>query len=106
MVPEKDYHRSRFLYDSVNGTYTCPEGNDMHYRFSIPKGTRPDIVYRVYTMDSCSTCAVKKRCTNSVTGTWTERWEHADVEDQHWKRMNSKGVEKIILRKRTVEHPF
>ena len=35
-----------------------------------------------------------------------ERWEHADLEDQHWKRMDSKGVEKMILRKRTVEHPF
>ena len=35
-----------------------------------------------------------------------ERWEHVDVEEQHWKRMNSKGVEKMILRKRTVEHPF
>ena len=35
-----------------------------------------------------------------------ERWEHADVEDQQWKRMDSKGVKKMILRKRTVEHPF
>jgi hypothetical protein len=35
-----------------------------------------------------------------------ERWESADVEDQHWKRINSKGVEKMILRKRTVECPF
>ena len=35
-----------------------------------------------------------------------ERREHADVEDQHWKCMDSKGVEKMVLRKRTVEHPF
>ena len=106
MIPEKDYHRSRFSYDSDNDTYTCPEGNEMHYRFSTPNSTRPEIVYRVYTTDACFTCAVKKRCTNSVRGRWMERWEHADLEDQHWKRMDSKGVEKMILRKRTVEHPF
>ena len=106
MVPERDYHRSRFPYNPVKDTYTCPEGNEMHYRFSTPNSTRPDIVYRVYTTDACITCAVKNRCTNSVRGRWMERWEHADVEEQHWKRMNSKGVEKMVLRKRTVERPF
>ena len=105
-VPERDYHRSRFLYDPLKDTYRCPEGNEMHYRFSTPNSTRPEIVYRVYTTDACFTCAVKNRCTNSVRRKWMERWEHADVEDQHWKRMNSRGVEKMILRKRTVEHPF
>ena len=35
-----------------------------------------------------------------------ERWEHGDIEDEHWKRMKEKGVQKMILRKRTVEHPF
>lgn len=78
----------------------------MHYRFNTPNSARPEIVYKVYTTDACFTCAVKKRCTNSVRGRWMERWEHADVEEEHWKRMNSKGVEKMILRKRTVEHPF
>ena len=78
----------------------------MHYRFSTPNSTRPDIVYRVYTTDACFTRVVKNKCTNSVRGRWMERWEHADVEEQHWKRMNSKGVEKMVLRKRTVEHPF
>ena len=105
-VPKRDYHRSRFLYDPLKDTYRCPEGNEIHYRFSTPNSTRPEIVYRVYTTDACFTCAVKNRCTNSVRRKWMERWEHADVEDQHWKRMNSRGVEKMILRKRTVEHPF
>ena len=35
-----------------------------------------------------------------------ERWEHGDIENEHWKRMKEKGVQKMILRKRTVEHPF
>ena len=35
-----------------------------------------------------------------------ERWEHGDIEDEHWKRMKEKGVQKMILRKRTMEHPF
>ena len=51
-VPEKYYHRSRFSYDPVKDTYRCPEGNEMHYRFSTPNSGRPDIVYRVYTTDA------------------------------------------------------
>ena len=71
-VPEKDYHKSRFSYDPVKDTYRCPEGNDMHYRFNTPNSARPEIVYKVYTTDACFTCAVKKRCTNSVSGRWRD----------------------------------
>ena len=71
-VPERAYHKSRFSYDPVKDTYRCPEGNDMHYRFNTPNSARPEIVYKVYTTDACFTCAVKKRCTNSVSGRWRD----------------------------------
>ena len=45
-------------------------------------------------------------CTTSPKGRRMLRWEHTDIDDDHWTRMKSRGREKIILRKRTVEHPF
>jgi hypothetical protein len=63
----------------------------MHYRFSTPNSTRPEIVYRVYTTDAYFTSAVKKRCTNFIRGRWMERWEHADVVENHWKAHELKG---------------
>jgi hypothetical protein len=35
-----------------------------------------------------------------------QRWDYADIEDEPWRRMKSKGRDKMMLRKITVEHPF
>ena len=35
-----------------------------------------------------------------------QRWEYGDIEDEHWRRMKSRGRDKMKLRKSTVEHPF
>ena len=105
-VPAPKYHKDRFTYDKSRDVYTCPQDNEMHYRFNWPNLRNPKVSYRIYSTSACISCSVRNRCTGSVRGRWIERWEYGDIEDEHWKGMKEKGGEKMILRKRTVEHPF
>lgn len=105
-IPAPEYHLSKFVYNHMNDSYTCPQGHEMHYRFDEPSSQHPGLKYRIYSTPYCMECPVKSLCTNSVRGRWIYRWEHEDIEEEHWRRMKSKGSEKMILRKKTVEHPF
>lgn len=101
-----EYASSKFIYDKERDVYICPQGNEMHYRFNVPNGLKNKVWYRVYTTDACKYCPAVEKCTTSPKGRRMLRWEHADIEDDHWKRMKSRGRDKMKLRKRTVEHPF
>ena len=105
-IPTPEYHKDRFLYDKSRDVYTCPQGNEMHYRFNWPNLRSSGVRYRIYSTPECMNCPARSKCSTSVRGRWIERWEYGDIEDEHWKRMKEKGTEKMILRKRTVEHPF
>ena len=101
-----EYASSKFIYDKERDVYICPQGNEMHYRSNVPNGLKNKVFYRVYSTDACKSCPVVKKCTTSKRGRWMQRWEYADIEDEHWRRMKSRGRDKMKLRKRTVEHPF
>ncbi len=101
-----EYASSRFIYDRERDVYVCPQGSEMHYRFNVPNGLKNKVWYRVYSTDACRSCPVVKKCTTSERGRWMQRWEYADIEEEHWRRMKSKGRDKMRLRKSTVEHPF
>ena len=105
-IPLPEYHIDKFTYNKTRDVYTCPQGNEMHYRFIWPNLRSQGVRYRIYSTPACLNCPVRSKCTGSVRGRWIERWEYGDIEDEHWKRMKEKGAEKMILRKRTVEHPF
>ena len=105
-LPKPEYHRSKFLYDKEKDVYVCPQGNEMHYNFVREVSSQHRVRYRIYTTDACKLCPVRDKCTHSPRGRRMERWEHGDIEYEHWKRMKEKRVQKMILRKRTVEHPF
>ena len=105
-IPTSEYHKDNFTYDRSRDVYTCPQGNEMHYRFNWPNLRSHGVRYRIYSTPKCMNCPVRSKCSTSVRGRWIERWEYGDIEDEHWKRMKEKGTEKMILRKSTVEHPF
>ena len=102
-IPAPEFHESKFRYSSENDTYTCPQGNEMHFFRKLNKG---DKTYTVYTTPACVTCPVRSRCTRSVTGRKISRWEHQELLDKHRKKMITHGSEKMKKRKAMVEHPF
>ena len=63
-----EYASSNFIYDRKSDSYTCPQGNEMHYRFNIPNGLKNKVWYRVYSTDACKSCPVLMKCTKSRRG--------------------------------------
>ncbi len=101
-----EYASSNFIYDRERDLYICLQGNEMHYRFNVPNGLKNKVWYRIYSTDECKSSPAVNKCTKSRRGRWMLRWEYADIEDEHWKRMKSRGRDKMKLRKSTVERPF
>ncbi|MHB1440801.1 MAG: IS1182 family transposase [Cuniculiplasma sp.] len=102
-VPAPEFHESRFRYNKEDDTYTCPQGNIMHF---MSKRRNEKKLFLVYGTGACAQCPVKSRCTTSKNGRRMYRWEHQELLDDHRKKMLLYGSEKMKKRKALVEHPF
>ena len=59
--PMHDFHRDKFLYDSENNTYLCPQGKALPYRRKDRGVGKENYIYRAKRSD-CRSCLFKQKC--------------------------------------------
>lgn len=95
-IPIREYKSDRFLYDSVNDTYTCPEGQVL-----VHLGGKQ----RRYGTPACTNCSARARCTNNKKGRIVLRNQNAEALERLQKRMTA-SPERIKKRGQIVEPIF
>ncbi len=98
------FNRSLFQYDVDRDVYICPANQELPYRCtSLENGL---MLKRYWAYDPiCRACKLKPQCSNSKQPRRITRWEHQGQLDQMDELMSSMP-ESMLIRKRTVEHPF
>jgi len=74
---EKPYHKVNFTYNWKTDSFTCPMGEQLHYKNNRKLNGE---LMRVYSTNKCKTCPVKNQCTKSRV---KEIFEHAN--NLRWK---------------------
>jgi transposase len=84
----KDYLVSKFKYDKITDTYTCPKGETLKTTGSWHKKTRDKDSYnfKKYRTPKCKECPVKHLCTSRATGREIDRSQYADAVEENNKR--------------------
>lgn len=102
------YQTDRFIYDSINDTYTCPQKavlttNGISYK-KIRK-SKTTYFIKKYTTRQCKTCPVKHLCTSAKGSRQIERSQYQEVIDENNKRVDANAA-LCKPRQQIVEHPF
>lgn len=110
-APDPRFNKSEFLYDEVEDTYTCPEGQVLKPAPSIythRDARKPEYVFtfKKYRTTACRQCSSRELCTKSKTNVrHIQRSEHDGAIERNKERMDTK--EEIYKnRQAIVEHPF
>lgn len=74
---QKQYHKVNFTYNWKTDSFTCPMGEQLHYKNNRKLNGE---LMRVYSTNKCKTCPVKNQCTKSRV---KEIFEHAN--NLRWK---------------------
>ena len=74
---QKPYHKVNFTYNWKTDSFTCPMGEQLHYKNNRKLNGE---LMRVYSTNKCKNCPVKNQCTKSRV---KEIFEHAN--DLRWK---------------------
>jgi len=93
-----------FIHNPQEDTYECPAGQILTFR-GYRKRKASGQVEKKYTTHACYTCGQKLKCTRTKTTRYIYRWEHEEVMEQLYQRMEERP-EIIKKRKALVEHPF
>lgn len=85
---QPDYLVSKFTYDTITDTYTCPQGETLHTTGRWHKKTRDKDSYefKKYRTSKCKTCPVKHLCTSRAGGREIDRSQYADAVEANNKR--------------------
>ena len=95
------FNNDAFIYDADKNVYICPAKEELTWRsFYVEKGKK----LNSYWASNCRTCPIKAQCTPAKERK-VRRWEHEVVLEQMQARLDS-APQMMIVRKRTVEHPF
>jgi transposase len=99
------YHKSRFAYDADTDSYTCPQGQPLHYTHTLPpRGARPPA--RVYQCGACGPCPVRDQCTRNRRGrTITRDAYEAHRQAQRGRRAHSQ-VQQLLRRRKAIIEPL
>ncbi len=102
------YQTDKFIYDSINDTYICPQGavlttNGISYE-KIRKG-RTTYFIKQYNTRQCKTCPVKHLCTSAKGSRQINRSQYQEVIDENNKRVDANAM-LCKKRQQIVEHPF
>jgi transposase len=96
------FGKQDFVYLPDQNAYRCPAGRHLpHHMTTVERGLT---LHRYWDRASCSTCAMKSRCTTSLERRIT-RWEHEAVIDAMQERLDRKP-KAMRVRRATVEHAF
>jgi transposase len=101
-LPEDPYHKSYFIYDPINDTYSCPQKQKLVFT-NIYKNKKRKRQSRIYKCKTCSTCQVKALCTKGKVRTIEQEVREA-LKTQMRTRLDSPEG-KVIYKKRmsTIE---
>lgn len=100
-----EYGKSRFIYDSKNDAYICPQGHLLHaYQ---PRKKNPKLVghVRYFNSADCEKCQVKNKCTTSAKGRTIQDRPFQRIADEVDKR-TATNIALYKKRQRLAEHPF
>ncbi len=90
-----------FVYVPETGTYRCPAGQSLTWRFStVEKG----LTLHCYWSSVCKGCPLKAQCTPSPQRR-VKRWEHDALIDAMQQRLDQ-DPDKMRIRRQTVEQPL
>lgn len=99
-----EFHKSRFKYNEVADTYTCPMGKTLTYKGLLKREGNPDI--RIYRCDVCPACERKKECTKAEYRTISlDPREHL-MQEMRTRLDTKEGKRKYGKRKYMVEPVF
>jgi len=100
-----EYGKSRFIYDSKNDAYICPQGHLL--RAYKPRKKDPKLAGHVRYFNSvdCEKCLVRNKCTTSAKGRTIQDRPFQRIADE----VDKRTATNIVLykkRQRLAEHPF
>jgi hypothetical protein len=101
-IPEPDYYKDKFRYDTEEDIYICPAGSKLTFRRIAEHYGR---MMRLYKSGDCIGCYAKARCTRNNKGRIIYRWEHEDMLEEMRRRVRA-DKEKIKMRQWLSEHPL
>jgi transposase len=84
----ENYLISKFQYDPITDTYTCPQGETLTTTGSWHKKTtnRDSYEFKRYRTPKCRECTVKQLFTSRMTGRDIDRSQYADAVEENNKR--------------------
>ena len=102
------YYTDKFLYDSANDTYICPQGATLTTNgewYDKKRKNRTSYQIKRYSTPQCKTCPVKHLCTSAKQGRLIERSQYQEVIDENNKRVDANAA-LYKKRQQICEHPF
>jgi len=102
---ETPFDKDKFIYNTENNTYTCPEGKELYCSYQA-KGSNK-VVYRMKNYRNCLDCRHYGVCTSAKRGRTINRL--VNEQTQHILKKtyeSSQGQEIYRKRKMKVELPF
>ena len=106
-APDIAYNVANFIYDQLNDTFTCPQGQTLSTNGSWYKKDRGKSItlMKHYKTKACMNCPAKYLCTKNKEGRLIERSEHAQFIEQN--RLNIEANPKTYKKRQAiVEHPY
>ena len=98
------FHRSKFLYNEKENSFTCPCGKTLYY---MGQYLSHDILYSVYRCRDCKSCQHFGKCTVNKNGRFIQISEHQHLIDKMRQKLSTPEGKKIYgKRKITVEPVF
>jgi transposase len=111
VVPSRENHddpfaKSKFVYDSQQDCYRCPEGHRLAFRrFQDKEHKKRD--YRIEKPSICRNCSHFGPCTKSKQGRTVTRHVHEAVKERIEKRLQQPEYQAVYDRRKSrAEHPF
>jgi transposase/type II secretory pathway component PulJ len=103
----KDYLVSKFQYDKITDTYTCPKGETLKTTGSWHKKTtdKDSYNFKKYRTPKCKECPVKHLCTSRAAGREIDRSQYADAVEENNKRYHA-NTQLYRKRQEINEHIF
>jgi transposase len=97
------FGKQDFIYDAKDDVYLCPGGQRLTHHYTNEEEGKTLRHYWPQT-GACPSCPLKEKCTTGKERR-VKRWEQEAVLEAAQDRLD-RDPDKMILRRRTVEHPF
>jgi transposase len=102
-LPDDPYHKSYFIYNPANDTYSCPQKQELTFD-RIYKNKKRKRQSRIYRCKTCATCPVKALCTKGKART-IERELREALKTQMRTRLDSPEGKSIYKKRMSTIEP-